>query len=294
MTKKNKILVFLSYSNKDKKIAADIKQGLERFGLSVFMAHDDIDWSEDWRDTVYKNLQECHVFIALLTENFRQSVMANQEAGFAIAEDKIMASLIADDAIDIRDFGFLEEKQAKRFSAEKANEIYIAILDKINKDDELRDTMQKSLVVVYRKETSPEGVGFIYDLLKKYKVKIDYPLTNGEIIKGTKSKAIYRIEDEKKRTFPDLPTFNALTSGGGFRIIPDEILNKIPYGEPFDSVLSSPLIHNKNEGKVYVVLNNRKHWVNSAPLLREWGRLGQQEEASQDELDKYDDGETFS
>jgi hypothetical protein len=40
---------FLSYQNEDKAIATAINKVLQRMGVESFLAHEDIDVSEEWR-----------------------------------------------------------------------------------------------------------------------------------------------------------------------------------------------------------------------------------------------------
>ena len=75
--------VFISYSMNDKEIAARIKKILTSFGIDCFMAHDDIEVSEEWRQRILKELDEANIFIPILSDNFKDSDWCSQEAGIA-------------------------------------------------------------------------------------------------------------------------------------------------------------------------------------------------------------------
>jgi len=77
--------VFLSYSTTDKTLAGQIKEELSALGFSVFLAHEDLTPSQEWQKTILSELRKCDVFIALITENFRESDWTDQEAGYALA-----------------------------------------------------------------------------------------------------------------------------------------------------------------------------------------------------------------
>ena len=67
------IKIFLSHSDKDKKIASELKSKLSKHGLSVFLAHEDIDGGSDWISKLYEEIQNSKVFIMLLTKNYHLS-----------------------------------------------------------------------------------------------------------------------------------------------------------------------------------------------------------------------------
>ncbi len=82
------IRVFLSYSHKSKKLAHELKEGLESFEFSAFLAHEDISPSASWRKEIRKSLRDCRVFIPILTKSFVESDWTDQETGIALALKK--------------------------------------------------------------------------------------------------------------------------------------------------------------------------------------------------------------
>jgi hypothetical protein len=88
LIERSQINVFISYSHKDKKIAGEIKEILEKFDLSCFLAHEDIEPSSSWIENMNQNLKECEIFIPILTTYFNESIFANQEVGGAFFMNK--------------------------------------------------------------------------------------------------------------------------------------------------------------------------------------------------------------
>jgi len=107
--------IFLSYSNADKKLAGQIKKIIENNGLDVFLAHDDIEPSEEWVKTILSELNECDVFIPLLTKKFNKSNWTDQETGFALCRDIPIISL----KVDVDPHGFIAKFQALRLNIDK-------------------------------------------------------------------------------------------------------------------------------------------------------------------------------
>jgi hypothetical protein len=103
--------IFLSYHHNDRELAGKIKRSLELKGFTVFLAHEDIDPSVEWRDAIQEHLSSCTAVIAIVTRDFEKSSFTNQEVGIAMANDKKVIPLVFD--IRLKDLpGFLEAKQA--------------------------------------------------------------------------------------------------------------------------------------------------------------------------------------
>lgn len=77
--------VFLSHKSEVKKETAGLKEQLRQFGISCFVAHDDIEPTKEWQDEIENALASMDGFVALLTENFHDSNWTDQEVGFAFA-----------------------------------------------------------------------------------------------------------------------------------------------------------------------------------------------------------------
>lgn len=90
------ISAFLSYSHKNKNIAGQIKAELERYGFDVFLAHEDIKVTAEWEKEIFRQLQSCEVFLALLTKQFDGSDWTHQEIGIAYAKGCVMVPIKAD------------------------------------------------------------------------------------------------------------------------------------------------------------------------------------------------------
>ncbi len=77
--------VFLSHKADVKKETADLKERLRLFGISCFVAHEDIHPTKAWQDEIENALASMDGFVALMTANFHDSDWTDQEVGFAFA-----------------------------------------------------------------------------------------------------------------------------------------------------------------------------------------------------------------
>lgn len=78
--------VFLSHKSEVKKETAALKDGLQLFGISCFVAHEDIHPTKAWQDEIENALASMDGFVALMTEGFHDSNWTDQEVGYAIAK----------------------------------------------------------------------------------------------------------------------------------------------------------------------------------------------------------------
>ncbi len=109
---KPEISAFISYSSVDKSTAAQVKSLLEKHGISGFLAHDDIQVSEEWKNRILAELKICEVFVPILSKNFRASDWASQEIGSVVLRQGVaIVPLQIDDTVP---YGFISHLQGRR------------------------------------------------------------------------------------------------------------------------------------------------------------------------------------
>ena len=131
---------FISYSTKDKHLAGQIKTCLEKYGLSVFLAHDDLQISDEWMDKIIEELKSCHVFIPLLTDNYKGSDWTDQEAGYALAFDKKVCPLKGPH----NPHGFIRRKQGAPVTESDVEPACKKIIKVIEEDEKLGPLLSKA------------------------------------------------------------------------------------------------------------------------------------------------------
>jgi hypothetical protein len=77
--------IFLSHKSEVKKEAASLKDQLGLFGVSCFVAHEDIRPTREWQDEIEGALATMDGCVALMTQDFHESDWTDQEVGFAFA-----------------------------------------------------------------------------------------------------------------------------------------------------------------------------------------------------------------
>ena len=75
--------LFLSHKAEIKKKAANLKERFELFGVSCFVAHEDIHPTKEWQDEIENALFSMDALLALMTDEFHDSDWTDQEVGVA-------------------------------------------------------------------------------------------------------------------------------------------------------------------------------------------------------------------
>ena len=144
------IRFFVSYSTKDKLIAAKIKELLERYGFEVFLAHEDIRPSEDWQDILLQNLESTDIFVPIISHQFKKSSWTDQESGYALARGKKIIPLAINQAMP---YGFIAAIQAVKCKVKDLKADLLVpcerIVEEVKKDAKFRESYVDSLVRVF-------------------------------------------------------------------------------------------------------------------------------------------------
>ena len=77
--------LFLSHKSEAKKETAVLKESLRLFGVSCFVAHEDIEPNKIWQNEIENALGSMNGLAALMTDGFHDSNWTDQEIGFAFA-----------------------------------------------------------------------------------------------------------------------------------------------------------------------------------------------------------------
>jgi len=75
--------VFLTHKAEVKKQTSDLKERLRLFGISCFVAHEDIHPTKEWQTEIENALFSMDALVALMTDEFHDSLWTDQEVGCA-------------------------------------------------------------------------------------------------------------------------------------------------------------------------------------------------------------------
>jgi len=168
------IRVFLSYSSEEKELAGEIKDNLEAPWLEVFLAHEDIEPTEEWQEVIIENLKNCDIFIPIVSKNFRKSRWTDQETGIAFAHEKMIIPI----SHDLVPYGFIGKFQALKLSKKIPESC-----DKIIEIIKMKDSKLKELLADCFVKSFVESTSFIESNEKAQLLESYEPLTKDQINK---------------------------------------------------------------------------------------------------------------
>lgn len=79
--------MFISHKVENKDTASYLKKALEQYGISGFVAHEDIQISRKWLEQIHNALNTAHSLCAIITPDFIKSPWCDQEVGIALGRE---------------------------------------------------------------------------------------------------------------------------------------------------------------------------------------------------------------
>lgn len=138
---------FLSHAHDDRVIARKLADELKNHAFDAFVAHDDIKLGDEWESTIFERIKNCDLFIALLSNNFRQAQYTDHEVGIAYGLRKIILPLSIDATMP---YGFMTKIQAKKMSpeidAKEVSKIFNEFMPKTTETTRVEDHLIYSLI----------------------------------------------------------------------------------------------------------------------------------------------------
>ncbi len=87
-------LVFLSHSAKDKEYLEVVRGAVRGSGAHLYVAEENITPGARLSKKIRSKIDDCNVFLLLLTENSASSSFVNQEIGYALGLDKFVLPVV--------------------------------------------------------------------------------------------------------------------------------------------------------------------------------------------------------
>ena len=110
-------LQFLSHKSSVKVNTASLKDSLALYGISCFVAHEDIHPTKEWMDEIESALFSMDALVALMTDDFHDSDWTDQEVGVAMGR---CVPIISVKLGKMNPYGFIGRFQALSCTWEKA------------------------------------------------------------------------------------------------------------------------------------------------------------------------------
>lgn len=148
--RKGMFRLFVSHLASERAFAAELQEALLYYGISGFIAHNDIEPTQEWQTQIETALATCEALVALLHEDFHASMWTDQEIGFAMGRGVPVFSV----RFGQDPYGFIGRFQAfnggKKSAASLAGELFAAY--RTNKQTQRR--MSEILVGLFEQSVS--------------------------------------------------------------------------------------------------------------------------------------------
>ncbi len=137
-----RLRVFLSHVSSHKREVARLKECLRIYGISAFVAHEDIKPTREWQREIETALNTMHILAAILTPDFKNSLWTDQEVGYAIGRG-IKTIPIRTGALP---HGLLGTQQALRGDLAEPSILARDLVKLVLEDGDLQPRMQEALI----------------------------------------------------------------------------------------------------------------------------------------------------
>lgn len=136
------LTLFASHLSLHKVFVGQVAGELEKWGVTLFVAHTDIEPDNEWSDVILASLASCDGGIAFLQQGFKESDWCDQEVGWLLGRGVPVFSI----KFEIAPYGPLGRRQAIAGIGRSAEVLAAEILDRIENRPELRSGLTASLV----------------------------------------------------------------------------------------------------------------------------------------------------
>ena len=181
--------LFISHLASFKKTIGILKSELEKYGISSFVAHEDIEPTKEWQDEIEKGLFSMDAFCAVLMEGFKESDWTDQEIGVAFGRNVLIIPIRK----GLDPYGFIGKYQGFQAIGKNIGQVAEGIFEIISRNEKTKSKYLNSLVeLILLSNTAIQGIERL-NTLKKVKdikkEKIEYlqeKITENKNLKQTK------------------------------------------------------------------------------------------------------------
>ena len=134
--------VFISHVSNYKESASNLKLMLEPYGISAFVAHEDIKPSKEWELEIEKALFSMNALCAILTPDFNESSWCDQECGYAFGRNVLCIPIDKGQL----PYGMFAKFQAIKSKGKNAQQIAESVFNVIVDNDKSRTDYTHTLM----------------------------------------------------------------------------------------------------------------------------------------------------
>ncbi len=143
--RKGMLRLFISHLATHKKWAGELQEALLGYGISGFVAHNDIEPTLEWQNQIEMALSTCDALVALLHEHFHASKWTDQEIGFAMGRGVPVFSV----RFGQDPYGFIGRFQGFNAKNSDPSELALGLFESYRKNKQTQKKMSEVLVGLF-------------------------------------------------------------------------------------------------------------------------------------------------
>lgn len=148
--RKGMFKLFVSHISCEKKFAGQLQESLLPYGVSCFIAHKDIEPTQEWQTEILTALATCDALIALLHPGFHASNWTDQEVGFVIGRPAVAVAV----KLGEEPYGFIGRIQAFDGVGKSPDILAEKIFDAFRRKKQTQRAMAESLVALFEESNT--------------------------------------------------------------------------------------------------------------------------------------------
>ena len=137
--------LFLSHIAAHKIQVSKLKVELSLYGVSAFVAHEDIEVTKEWLGEIELALESAHALVALLTPQFHESKWTDQEVGIAFGRRILVISV----RLGVDPYGFMGKSQAVSGTLDDIDELAVRIVEALLRHPTTSAMMREALTTAF-------------------------------------------------------------------------------------------------------------------------------------------------
>lgn len=147
--------LFISHLASFKKTIGILKGELENYGISSFVAHEDIEPTKEWQSEIEKGLFSMDAFCAVLMPGFKDSDWTDQEVGVAIGRNVLIIPIRR----SLDPYGFIGKYQGFQAVGKNIGQVAEGIFDIISSNAKTKTKYLNTLVeLILLSNSAGQGV----------------------------------------------------------------------------------------------------------------------------------------
>jgi nucleoside 2-deoxyribosyltransferase len=143
--RKDMLRLFVSHLAAERAYAGELQENLFRYGISSFVAHNDIEPTSEWQVQIETALATCDALVALLHDKFHASNWTDQEIGFAMGRGVPTFAV----RLGETPYGFIGRFQAFNGNGKSAPNLASELFDCYRKHKQTESKMSAAVVSIF-------------------------------------------------------------------------------------------------------------------------------------------------